>query len=165
SNQEFMQDRKLHPVLVTARLKPEVSLERARAELSAIAGRLAAPHPSSNTGIGVTARSFLDDYVGDPRQTLRVIFVAVGFMLLIACANVANLMLARATSRRREIALRLALGASRWRVTRQLITESLILALGGGACGVLLAYWGTNLLSRINTGDLSRLEEVNIDRS
>ncbi|HEX6732535.1 MAG TPA: ABC transporter permease, partial [Pyrinomonadaceae bacterium] len=163
SNQEFMQDRKSRTVRVTARLKPDVSLERAHAELNAIAARLSTQHPSSNTGIGVTARSFIDDYVGDSRQALRVIFVAVGFMLLIACANVANLMLARATSRRREIALRLAVGASRWRITRQLMTESLILALLGGALGVLLATWGITLLSRINTGDLSRLDEVSID--
>src|SRR5262245_19507901 len=163
SNQEFMRDRSAHAFLVTGRLKQVVSLERARAELSAIAARLASQYPSTNTGIGINARLFLDDYVGDFRQTLRVIFAAVAFILLIACANVANLMLARATSRRREIALRLALGASRWRVAQQLVVESLILAVVGSAFGVLLAAWGLSLLSKLNTGELARLEEVNID--
>jgi putative ABC transport system permease protein len=162
-NEDFMRDRNSHALRVTARLKADVSIEHARSELNAIAARLANQYPSSNTGIGVTARSFLDDYVGDFRYALRVIFAAVGFMLLIACANVANLMLARATSRSREIALRLALGASRWRITQQLMIESLILAVVGGVVGVLLATWGINLLSKIDTGELSRLDEVSID--
>ncbi len=163
SNQEYMQDRNSHTVQVTARLKPGVPIEQARAELSALSARLATQYPASNTGVGATTRSFLDDYIGDVRQSLQVIFTAVALMLLIACANVANLMLARATTRRREIALRFALGASRWRIIRQLITESLILALFGGAFGVLLATWGVNLLSKLNTGDLSRMDEVSID--
>jgi predicted permease len=163
SNQEFMQDRNSHTVRVTGRLKPGVSIEQARSEISAVSASLATQYPASNKGVGATIRSFLDDYVGDSRQSLRLIFTAVAFMLLIACANVANLMLARATTRRREIALRLALGASRWRIIRQLITESLILALVGGAFGVLLATWGVNLLSKLNTGDLSRMDEVSID--
>ncbi len=159
----FMEDRNSHTVRVIARLKPNVSIQQAQSELSAVSARLAAQYPASNTGVSVTTRSFLDDYIGDARQSLRVIFAAVAFMLLIACANVANLMLARASTRRREIALRVALGASRWRVMRQLLTESLILALFGGAFGVLLATWGVNLLSKLNTGELSRMDEVSID--
>jgi len=163
NSEEFMQDRKSHAVMVNARLKPGVTLEQARAELNAISARLATQYPSSNTGIGATTRLLLDDYIGDARQSLRVIFTTVIFMLLIACANVANLMLARASTRRREIALRLALGASRWRIGRQLVTESLILALAGGVLGVLLATWGVRVLSSIDTGDMSRMDEVNID--
>jgi putative ABC transport system permease protein len=163
NNLEFMQDRNSHTVRVTARLKPGVTIEQARSELSALSARMATQYPSSNTGVGANTRSFLDDYVGDSRQSLRVIFAAVAFMLLIACANVANLMLARATTRRREIALRLALGASRWRIARQLMTESLVLAIAGGALGVLLATWGVSLLSKLDTGDWSRIEEVSID--
>ncbi|HUS09971.1 MAG TPA: ABC transporter permease, partial [Pyrinomonadaceae bacterium] len=163
NNLDFMQDRKSHTVRVTARLKPGVTIEQARAELNAISARMATLYPASNTGIGANTRSFLDDYVGDSRQSLRVVFAAVAFMLLIACANVANLMLARAATRRREIALRLALGASRWRIVRQLITEGLLLALIGGAFGVLMATWGINLLSRLSTAEMSRMDEVTID--
>ena len=163
AERDFMKDRKSHTVQVTARLKPGVSIEKAAAELNAVAARLATQYPASNAGVGATTRSFLDDYIGDARRSLLVIFAAVAFMLLIACANVANLMLARATTRRKEIALRLALGASRWRIARQLLTESLILALAGGAFGVLLATWGVNLLSKLNTGELSRMDEVSID--
>lgn len=163
NNLEFMQDRGSHTVRVTARMKPGVSIEQARLELNALSARMATQYPASNTGVGANAQSFLDDYIGDQRQSLRVIFTAVAFMLLIACANVANLMLARATTRRKEIALRLALGASRWRIARQLITESLVLAVVGGTFGVLLATWGVSLLSKFNVGEWSRIDEVSID--
>jgi predicted permease len=162
-DQEFMRDRNDHVVQVTARLKPGVTIDQARAELNVLSARIATANPSSNTGVGANTRSLLDDYVGDSRQSLRILFAAVAFMLLIACANVANLMLARATSRRREIAVRLALGASRWRIARQLMTEGLVLAIIGGASGMLLATWGVNLLTKLNTGDWSRIEEVSID--
>jgi putative ABC transport system permease protein len=163
ADQDFMRDRNSHLVRVIARLKPQASITQAQSQLNAIAGRLAIDYPASNAGVGAMTRSFLDDYVGDARRLLWVIFAAVGFLLLIACANVANLMLARATTRRREMALRFALGASRGRVVRQLLTESLILALTGGACGVFLATWGVKLLSRLNSIQLSRMDEVAID--
>lgn len=161
--EEFMRDRQSHTVRVLARLQPGVGLDKARAELSALASRLAVQYPQSNTEIGVAARSLLDEYVGDSRRALLVIFGAVAFMLLIACANVANLMLARATTRRKEIALRLALGATSWRIARQLLTESLLLAMGGAALGVLLATWGVNLLVKLNPDGLSRLDDVSVD--
>ncbi|MGH9871754.1 MAG: ABC transporter permease [Pyrinomonadaceae bacterium] len=163
ADQDFMRDRQAHTVLITARLKPGIGLEEARSQLNALAARLALQYPASNTGIGVTTRSFLDDYVGDSRRALLVIFAAVALMLLIASANVANLMLARATTRRKEIAVRLALGASKWRIARQLMTESLILAVAGGVLGVLLANWGINLILKLNTGEWSRLDDATID--
>lgn len=163
NQQEFMRDRNSHLVQVTARLKPGVTIEQAQSELNSISAQLATEYPSSNTGIGVTMRSFLDDYVGDSRSALRVISLAVAFMLLIAGANVANLMLARATSRRREIALRLALGASRWRIVRQLLVEALLLSMLGSAIGILLATWGADLFSKLSTPEMSRMDEVSID--
>jgi putative ABC transport system permease protein len=163
ADQDFMRDRQSHMLRITARLRPGIALEEARSQLHALAAGLATDYPASNTGIGVTARSFLDDYVGDSRRALLVIFAAVAFMLLIASANVANLMLARATTRRREIAVRLALGASKWRIARQLMTESLILAVAGGLLGVLLANWGVSLILKLNTGQWSRLDDATID--
>jgi putative ABC transport system permease protein len=163
ATEDFMNDRHSHTVRVIGRLKAGVSVEQAQAAMSAVAVRQAAQYPDSNTEIGARVRTFLDEYVGDSRRALLVVFAAVAFMLLIACANVANLMLARATTRRREIALRLALGASRWRVARQLLTESLLLALCGGALGVLLATWGVNLLLKLEPDSLSRLEDVSVD--
>ena len=163
ADQDFMKDRNSHTVRVIARLREGVAIEKAHSELSALAASLEKQYPASNTGIGVRVRTFLDDYIGDSRTILLVIFGSVVFMLLIACANVANLTLARATSRRKEIALRLALGASRWRIARQLGTESLILALVGGAIGVVLATWGVGLLVKLSPDALERLDDVSVD--
>jgi putative ABC transport system permease protein len=162
-DQQWMSDRESHVVMVTARLRPGVSLEQARAQMDALAARLAEQFPGSNGGNGVRLSSFLDDYVGEARPALLMLMAAVGAVLLIACANVANLLLVRAAARRKEIALRVALGAGRWRVVRQLLTESLLLAAGGGAAGLLFAWWGVGALLRFAPDELPRAENISLD--
>src|SRR5437763_230648 len=148
---------------VVAKLKPGVSLELAAAEVTAIAGRLAAQYPDSDARRRVRLVSLHEDLVGDFRTSLLVLLGAVGFVLLIACANVANLLLARAASRSKEMAIRTALGAGRVRIIRQLLTESLLLALAGGGLGLLLAVWGVDALIRLSPASVPRLEETSLD--
>ncbi len=148
-----------------ARLKPEVSVTAAQAEMTAIAGRLAQAHPAANEGWSIRVASVIDFTVGDARQTLWVLFGAVGFVLLIACANVTNLLLARAGSRQKEIAIRAAVGAGRLRIIRQLATESILLALLGGLVGWPIAVWGLKLLLSIAPPELPRLASVTVDTS
>ncbi|PYT00735.1 MAG: hypothetical protein DMF65_08325 [Acidobacteria bacterium] len=148
---------------VVAKLKPGVSLEQAAAEVTAIAGRLAAQYPDSDARRRVRLVSLHEDLVGDFRTSLLVLLGAVGFVLLIACANVANLLLARAASRSKEMAIRTALGAGRVRIIRQLLTESLLLALAGGGLGLLLAVWGVDALIRLSPASVPRLEETSLD--
>ncbi|PYJ85766.1 MAG: ABC transporter permease, partial [Verrucomicrobia bacterium] len=128
------------------RLAPGVTVEQAQSELNVIARQLEQQYPIYNTGWGVSLTPIREQIVGDVRPILLVLLAAVAFVLLIACANVANLLLARAASRHRELALRAALGATRLRLMRQLLTESILLALGGGVVGIALAYWGVELL-------------------
>jgi putative ABC transport system permease protein len=147
---------------VFARLAPDVSAAQAQAEITTIAARLERAFPGSNRDVTVTALK--ERVVGNARLALLVLLVAVGFVLLIACANVAHLLLARATARQREVAVRMALGATRTDVIRQSLVESLVLASLAGAAGLLLAVWGIHALAGAAPGDLPRVEELAIDR-
>jgi putative ABC transport system permease protein len=146
-----------------ARLKPGVAPSQAQADMSAIARRLEQRYPDTNEGRGVAVVSLHEKTVGDVRRALLVLLGAVGFVLLIACANLVNLLLSRGAGRRHEIALRTALGARRPRLIRQLVTESLVLGVGGGAGGLLLAWLFLDLLRRLDPGSVPRLQEATLD--
>jgi len=148
---------------VVARLKPGISQARAQSDLDAIGRRLAAAYPATNARIGVLVISLHDQLVGQIRPALLVFSGAVALVLLIACANVANLLLARATAREREMAVRAALGAGRSRLVRQMLTESLVLAVAGGLLGLALAWWGVQGLKAAAPPTLPRLDEVALD--
>src|SRR5256714_535201 len=152
-----------HYINVVGRLKPGVTAAQARAELEVIASQLAKQYPDSNKGWGIFMMPIRDYTVRDVKPVLYTLLGAVGCVLLIACANLANLLLARATARSREISIRAALGAGRGRLIRQLLTESVVLAVCGGIAGVLLARWGLDALLALAPTSLPRITEIHLD--
>src|SRR5579863_4633664 len=159
-----MQNREMHiGIHVVGRLRPGVTLAQARAELALIARHLDEQYPKANAGLGIVANPLRQELVGGVRSTLWLLLGAVGLVLLIACVNVASLLLARAVSRERELAMRVALGAGRGRLARQCLTESAVLGLSGGLLGVLLASIGIRPFVAFWPGSLPRAEEVQLD--
>jgi putative ABC transport system permease protein len=149
-----------HYLRVVARLKSGVAATRANLELDAIANRLASQYPRTNEGLSFVTHPLQQDYVGNLRLPILVLFGAVALVLCIACANIANLLLAQGTTRRKEIAIRLALGAGRWSIVKQMLVESCLLAVLGGALGVIVAVWAVDFLSKLVPTSLSQLHGV-----
>ena len=154
-----------HHFLAIARLKPGVSISQAQAEMNTISHRLEQSYPADDKGWGASVISLREDLVGDVRPALLMMLGAVGFVLLIACANVANLMFARVVSRRKEVAIRSALGATRRRIVQPLLTESVLMAVCGGALGLLFAHFGIELLVKFFADKLPRMGDIGLSQS
>jgi len=164
SDQPSWQQRGNHPGLYgVARLKPGVTFEQADADMNNIGANLEKQYPDTNASTRPRLRSLMEIFVVDVRRTLWIIFAVVAAVLLIACANIANLLLARATARRKEMAIRTAVGASRWRIARQLLTESILVSMIGGAIGLFLAYWGVQLILYMSPDAIPRSREIGLD--
>ena len=158
------QNRDNHPGLFGwARLKPGITIERAQAEMKIIAERLERTYPESNTKVGANVKQLLENQVGQYRASLILLLAAVAVVLLIGCANLANLLAARGAARSREFAVRVAIGATRWQIIKQLLIESLVLALIGGLIGLFLAAWGRDLLVTLSPPDVTRFKETSLD--
>jgi putative ABC transport system permease protein len=155
--------RATHNLNVIARLKSGISLPQAQPEITAINNQLQQEHPETNTGLGMNLVPLREQIIGDIRPTLFVLLGVVSFVLLIACANVANLLLSKAAVRQKEISIRIALGAGRWRVIRQMLTESACLSLAGGILGLLIAFVSVKLLVAYGPGSIPRLKEISVD--
>ncbi len=159
------QQRGNHPGLYgVGRLKPGVTMQQAQADMNVVAANLAKQYPDSNTSNGIRIRTMMEVMVGDTvKSTLWILFGAVAFVLLIACANIANLLLARATSRRKEMAIRAAMGAGRWRIARQLLTESILLAVVGGGLGLIIARLMVRWILYVSPTAIPRSREITLD--
>jgi putative ABC transport system permease protein len=160
---DWVHERDAHFIRVIGRLRPGVTLSQAQSDIAAISRRAEQEFPKTNGGLGSNVVPLHTQVVGDVRRMLFILLGAVGFVLLIACTNVANLMLARATQRDREIAIRTAVGASRLRLIRQLLTESLLLSVVGGLAGLIVSIWAVDLFVKLSPGDIPRLNEAGVD--
>ena len=158
------QTRDNHPGLFGwGRLKPGVTVEKALAEMKEIAARLSKQYPDSNTSVSVTVTPLLENQIGDYRASLNLLLGAVALVLLIACANLANLLAARGAARAQEFAVRAAVGASRWQIIRQLLIESFVLALVGGGLGICLAAWGRDILVALSPPGVPRFQNLSLN--
>ena len=162
-NNDWSHERDAHFINVVGRLKPGVTLAQGQSDIAGVSRRLEQDFPDTNRGLGSNVISLHTQIVGNVKTLLSLLLGAVALVLVIACTNVASLFLARATKRNREFAIRRAVGASRWRLGRQLLTESVVLSLAGGLAGLALSVWAVDLFVKLSPGDIPRLDEASVD--